>query len=104
MEFKDILAIALATLIVLVIAHFAIFWVLRTMYPPAPVPVPAPVPETKTVHVSPESFTHEQHVSIPTYETAIPMETPREEGATSIADLQSNPVQGNTGVDTPQSQ
>jgi|688.fasta_scaffold76829_2 hypothetical protein len=104
MELKDILAIAFATLIVVVVAHFAIFWVLRTLYPPTVVPMPAPVPETKTVHVSPESFTQEQHVSIPTYETAIPVETPRQEGSTSIADLQSNPVQGNAGMDTPVAQ
>lgn len=104
MEFKEILAIALATLIVLVVAHFAIFWVLRTLYPPSAPIVPTPVPETKTVHVSPQSFTQQQDVNIPTYETAISMETPREEGSTSIADLQSNPVQGNTGLDTPKPQ
>jgi hypothetical protein len=104
MEFKDILGIALATLVVLVVAHFAIFWVLRTLYPPTVVPMPAPVPETKTVHVSPQSFTQQQDVNIPTYETAIPMETPREEGATPIADLQSNPIQGNAGLDTPKPQ
>ena len=37
MDFKDILSIAIASLIVLVVAHFAVFWVVKTLYPPAPV-------------------------------------------------------------------
>lgn len=102
MDLQTILAVAIASLIVIVVAHFAVFWVLRTMYPPAPAPAPAAVPmtipETKTVHVSPVAI---QHVDIPTYETPLPNETPREEGATPIGDLQlQDPAaQRDTGLD-----
>lgn len=71
MELKDILVVALSTLIVLMIAHVAVFWIVRTLYPPvAPVVAPAPV-------FTPAPII--QDVTIPTYEAPIPVEAPREE-------------------------
>ena len=99
MEFKDIFAVAFATLIVLIVTHFAVFWVVRTLYPPAPAPVP--VPEApKPIFVQQAAET-QQNVSIPTYEASIPMEAPRQEGATPIGDLSRDPVQRDAGVAPP---
>ena len=75
MELQEIVSVALGTLIVIVIAHFAVFWVVRTLYPPFPqapqVFTPAPLVEQQTPI---------QHVTVPTYATPMPMEAPREEG------------------------
>ena len=102
MDVQTIVGIAIASLVVIVLAHVAIVWFLRTMYPSAPVSPSVPIPETKTIHVSPQSFTDpEQHVSIPTYETPLPNETPREEGATPIGELSRDPVQRDAGVAPP---
>ena len=78
MELQEILSVALGTLIVIVIAHFAVFWVVRTLYPPVvymsqPQQVftqPAVVPQQEPI----------QNVTIPTYAPPMPVETPREEG------------------------
>jgi len=83
MDLTEILTVALATLIVLVVCHFAVFWVVRTLYPPPPTPVfvPAPAPVVEQVRHAPvpeQTFAHpssEEHVVLPTYE-----ETPRMEG------------------------
>lgn len=89
MDLRDLLSIAFASLIVLVVAHFAVYWVVKTLYPPAPVPIPIALPAQAPVSV-PErvpvvSFTEppateQQNVSIPTYETPVPAEGRREEG------------------------
>ncbi len=87
MELKDILAVSFATLVTLVIAHLAVFWVVRTLYPPAPTLIAQHVVEPKPVSTEPVktvTFTEppvvEQHVDLPTYETALPSKAPREEG------------------------
>ncbi len=77
MEFSEILSIALASLIVLVIAHFAAYWVVRTLYPPAPAPLPLPTPAVP--FTEPPKVEEAQHVVVPTYEAPIPTEAPREE-------------------------
>lgn len=102
MELKDILVVSLATLIVLVVTHFAVYWVVRTLYPPAPVPAaPIPVSVPKPIFAEPTvPVTEQQNVSIPTYEAPVSMEAPREEGATPIGELSSTPVQRDTGVAT----
>ena len=78
MELKDILTVAVASIIVLVIAHLAVFWVVRTLYPPAPVTAHVPVQQTFTqpavTYQEPQ-----QHVTLPTYEAPIPPQAPREE-------------------------
>lgn len=73
MELKDILSVAIASLVVIVVSHIAAFWVIRTLYPPPPIPVqvpytPPPVPlptftETPSIE--------QQNVTLPTYETPV---------------------------------
>lgn len=102
MELKDILTISFATLIVLVIAHIAVFWVVRTLYPPVPVsaPVPVPVVAAPPVFTQPP-VTEQQDVHIPTYQASPPTQTSQQEGSTSLADLQDPTIQRNTGVVAP---
>ncbi len=102
MELKDILVVSLATLIILVVTHFAVYWVVRTLYPPAPAPVAAPVATQaevpKPIFVQQTIPVTEQHVNIPTYEAPVSMEAPRQEGATPIGELPRDPVQRDTGL------
>lgn len=77
MTIQDILSIALASLVVLVVAHFAVVWVVKTMYPPPP---PAPVPMPVVSFTPPPVQEQVQHVSVPTYEAPVSAEAPREEG------------------------
>lgn len=96
----EILSIAIATLVVLVLAHFAVYYVVRTLYPPAaPAPVPAPV--APPVVFTQPPVEQQQNVVIPTYETVVSVETTRQEGATPIGELQGPPVQRDTGLDAP---
>lgn len=97
----EILTTALSVLLVIVIAHFVIFWVVRTMYPPAP--VPAPVVFTQpTVIQQPEP---QQNVVIPTYETPIPVEAPRkEEQPRGPPPPEATSIHGNSGLDTANTQ
>lgn len=82
MELQEILSVAIGTLVVIVIAHFAVFWVVRTLYPPPVVMVqqqpqqvftPAPV-------ILQQQQEPQQNVTIPTYTPPMPVEAPREEG------------------------
>ncbi len=76
----EILSIALASLVVLVVAHFVVYWVVTTLYPPpAPVQAPVPVP-TPVVSFTEPPATEQQNVRIPTYEAPLPAEATREEG------------------------
>lgn len=84
MEVTQFLSLALSSLVVIVILHFVVFWVVKTMYPPqvvAPLPVPIPQPP-----VVPVAFTEPppvkqdvDRVILPTYETPLPVETPGKE-------------------------
>lgn len=90
MDLRDILSIAIASLIVLVVTHIAVFWVVRTLYPPpatafpAPAPVPAPVQPPSQVFTQPAIEQQESHVHVPTYETPVQLEAAREEGAANF--------------------
>ena len=76
MEFSEILSIAIASLIVLVLAHFAVYWVVKTLYPPTPI-VSLPAPTVSfTEPPKPEEV---QHVVVPTYEAPISTEVPRQD-------------------------
>ncbi len=79
MNVTEIVATAVATLIVLVLAHLAVYWVVKTLYPPAPQPEPVPVPRVTFVE-PPKVDQDVQRVVLPTYETPVPTETPRETG------------------------
>ncbi len=87
MELQDVLTMAIGTLVVVVLSHFAVYWVVKTLYPPppkviqVPVPVAAPVavaaPPPQEVYSPPAVV--EQHVELPTYAPPVPVEAPREE-------------------------
>jgi hypothetical protein len=94
MNSVEVLSLALTSLGILVFIHFTVFWVVRTMFPPAPpsAPSPAPAPVTTPlpapVYVQPPET--KQELNVPTYEPPVQMETPRKEipGTTDIAALQ----------------
>lgn len=107
MDLRDILSVAVASLIVLVVAHLAVFWVIRTLYPPAhavvlPSPVPAPTPtpvftEPPTKQVTETS----QAVNVPTYETPIQLEAAGAEGYTDLSQLPGPATERNPGLAPP---
>lgn len=80
MDVTTIVSIAIASLLVFVVAHFVVFWVVKTMYPPSqePAPVVTFSPEPPQVFTPPVQDI--QHVTIPTYEAPVPAETPDKEG------------------------
>jgi hypothetical protein len=84
MELQDVLTMAIGTLVVVVLSHFAVYWVVKTLYPPPPkviqVPVPMPVappPPAQQAYIPPA--VPEQHVELPTYAPPVSVEAPREE-------------------------
>lgn len=103
MDFKDILSVGLATLIVIVLIHLAVFWVVRTMYPPQPQPEPQPQPPQ--VFTPPPVVEQAEHVDIPTYTPSVPMESSHKEGETNgLRDIRGPPVQRESGLDAPVTQ
>ncbi len=80
MNVTDIVATAVSTLIVLVLAHLAVYWVVKTLYPPAPVPVPAAEPVRTVTFAEPPKEEHVERLVLPTYEAPVPTEAPRETG------------------------
>lgn len=96
----EILTTALSVLIVIVVAHFVIFWVVRTMYPPAPVPV-----QTYTQPAVIQQPEPQQNVVIPTYEAPVPVEAPRkEEQPRGPPPPEATSIHGNPGMDTANAQ
>jgi hypothetical protein len=93
-----LLTVGLSTLVLLILTHIAVFWVVRTLYPPPPqvVYVPAPVPpmETHTVNVPITSLlktelpafteTVSQEVNVPTFEAPVSLEAPSQEGGANF--------------------
>lgn len=84
MELQEVLTMAIGTLVVVVLSHFAVYWVVKTLYPPPPkviqVPVPMPVaapPPAQQAYTPPPVV--EQHVELPTYAPPVSVEAPREE-------------------------
>ena len=74
------LVMAMSSLIMLIVIHVSVFAVVRWMYPPTPVqqvrfaePPPPPPP----LFTQPPQM--KQEVNVPTYETPVSMEAPREE-------------------------
>lgn len=105
MELKDILTVAFASLIVLVVAHLAVFWVVKTLYPPAQV-TPPPVQHQepiKTVTFTEPPVTEQQNVTIPTYETPVSSQTPNQETTEPVRQgpppAESTSIRGKSGVD-----
>ena len=86
MELQEILSLAIGTLITVVAAHLAVYWVVKTLYPPPPqvvmVPAPMPVaaPPAPAVAFTPPAVPEQQqNVELPTYAPRVPVETPNEE-------------------------
>ena len=84
MEVTQFLSLALSSLVVIVILHFVVFWVVKTMYPPqavAPLPVPVTIPAPAPVAFTepPPVKQDVDVVNLPTYTTSVPAEAPREE-------------------------
>ena len=98
----ELFSIALATLILIVLSHIAVYWVVRTLYPPIPPqPQPQPQPEPQPIFTPPHKE-EQQDVILPTYETAISSPPTHEEGkANPLADIRGEPIQRNSRVDTP---
>jgi hypothetical protein len=101
MDFGNILSTALATLIMLVVIHIAVFWMIRTLYPPTvrqPEPVSPPpqvrfAPEKTETFMQPPVLEQSQVINVPTYEAPIHLEAANEAGITNINDV----LQGTTG-------
>ena len=84
MEVTQFLSLALSSLVVIVILHFVVFWVVKTMYPPqavAPLPMPvSPMPSPPVAFTEPPPVKQDvDSVKLPTYETPVSSEAPREE-------------------------
>ena len=81
------LVMAMSSLIMLIVIHVSVFAVIRWMYPPIPVQqvrfAEPPAPPPLFTQSSTLPFTQpppmKQEVNVPTYETPLPMEAPREE-------------------------
>ncbi len=85
MDLQEVLTVSVSALVTVVLAHLAVFWVVRTLYPPPPkviqVPVPmpmAPAPPAQT-YTPPAVIEQQQNVQLPTYAPSAPVEAPREE-------------------------
>ena len=92
---------AIGTLVVVVLSHFAVYWVVKTLYPPPPkviqVPVPMPAVPPPQQAYTPPAVT-EQHVELPTYAPPVSVEAPREERK-GPPPAESTSIRGSSGVD-----
>lgn len=104
MDLQEILSIAIGALVTVVLAHFAVFYTVRHMYPPAPVAVPQPVViQQAPAYIPPPVVQQEAHVELPTYAPSVPVEAPREERKGPPAP-ESTSIRGKSGVDAPNAQ
>lgn len=93
---------AIGTLVVVVLSHFAVYWVVKTLYPPPPkviqVPVPMPVAAPPPQQAYTPPAVTEQHVELPTYAPPVSVEAPREERK-GPPPAESTSIRGKSGVD-----
>ena len=92
MKSYDVLVTAMSSLIMLIVIHVSVYGVVRWMYPPTPpqqvrfaepimqaqAPPPPPFTQSSTLPFT-QPTQMKQEVNVPTYETPISMEAPREE-------------------------
>jgi hypothetical protein len=105
MELQEILSVAIGTLVVIVIAHFAVFWVVRTLYPPPVVMVQAPQQQVFTPPAVIPQQEPIQNVTIPTYTTPVSVEAPRQEGERrGPPPPEDTSIRGKPGMDAPNPQ
>lgn len=102
MEIQELLSISISALVTVVLAHLAVYWVVRTLYPPPPkviqVPVPMAVPPPPAF-TPPPVLEQQQNVSIPTYAPPVSVEAPREERKGPPAP-EATSIRGKSGVDS----
>ncbi len=85
MDLQEVLTLSIGTLVTVVLAHLAVFWVVRTLYPPPPKIVQVPIPMVPAIQQPQQTYTpppvieQQQHVELPTYTPSVPVEAPREE-------------------------
>ena len=88
MDLQEVLTVSVSALVTVVLAHLAVFWVVRTLYPPPPKVIQVPVPMAMPAPVAvppPQTYTppavieQQQNVQLPTYSSSSPVEAPREE-------------------------
>ncbi len=87
MDLQEVLTVSVSALVTVVLAHLAVFWVVRTLYPPPPkvIQVPVPMPMAAPQVSPPQTYTppavieQQQNVQLPTYSPSAPVEAPREE-------------------------
>lgn len=107
MELQEILSIAIGALVTVVIAHFAVFYTVRYMYPPTPATIPQQVVMTPQppppAYIPPPVVQQETHVELPTYAPSVSVEAPREERKGPPAP-ESTSIRGKSGLDTPNAQ
>ena len=88
----------------IVLTHLAVFWVVRSLYPPAPQVVYYPQnviapPQVQPVLTQLSKQEQTEIVNVPTYETPVQLEASNQEGSTNLNSfLSSPPASGNTGL------
>jgi hypothetical protein len=102
MDIANILTIAVSTLVVLVLTHVAVYYVVRTLYPPKPEIQSQP----QQVFIQPAPIQIQQEtvsdVVIPTYEAHIPVEAPpKEEPRRGPPPPVATSIKRESGVDSP---
>lgn len=104
MELQELLVLITGTLVAVVLSHFAVYWAVKTLYPPppkviqVPVPVPAAPPPAQQAYTPPA--VPEQHVELPTYAPPVSVEAPREERK-GPPPAEATSIRGKPGVDGP---
>lgn len=102
MELQELLVLITGTLVAVVLSHFAVYWVVKALYPPAPkviqVPVPMPMAPTPPAYTPPP--VQEQHVQLPTYAPPVSVEAPPEERKGPPAP-EATSIRGKPGMDGP---
>ena len=110
MEVTQFLGLALSSLVMIVILHFVVYWVVKTMYPPtpqavAPLPVPVTIPPPAPVAFTepPPVKQDVDRVELPTYASPVPTEAPREEESRRPGPPppEETSIRRKTGVDAP---
>ena len=79
MEAYDVLVMAMSSLIMLIVIHVSVFAVVRWMYPPQQVRFAEPIARAPPPPPFTQPAQMKQEVNVPTYETPVSMEAPREE-------------------------
>ena len=108
MDFQTILSVSIAFLVVFVVSHLAVFWVVKTMYPPTNTPEVVVTPTAAPVEIQ-QVFTQPpteiQHVDVPTFEAAVPAKVASEEGERrGPPPPESTSIRGESGVAVPNAQ